>query len=44
MIKPPKITAPTLQGQIKQIEEYLYQLSQQLNFTISTLDKKEGDK
>lgn len=39
-IKPPKIDASTPQEQIKQLEQYLFQLSNQLNFAFSTLDKK----
>lgn len=42
-IKPPKINAPTLQEQIKQLESYLFQLSVQLNYIISTLDKKDEE-
>ena len=42
-IKPPKIDAPTVQEQVKQLEMYLFQLSVQLNYIFSTLDQKEGE-
>ncbi len=40
-IKPPKIDAPTSQGKIKQLEEYMYKLSNQLNYMFSVLENKK---
>ena len=40
-IKPPKIDAPTPQAQIKQLEEYAYKLSNQLNYMFSVLEKNQ---
>lgn len=37
-IRRPNITAPTAEGQIKQIKDYLYQLTNQLNFAIKSTD------
>lgn len=39
LIKPPNIKGLTIKEQIKQINDYLFQLSQQLNYIVSILDK-----
>ena len=43
-IKPPKIDAPTPREQIKQLEEYMYKLSNQLNYMFSVLEKNKETK
>lgn len=37
----PNITAPTADGQLKQIKDYLYQLTNQLNYAVKTVDNEE---
>lgn len=41
MLKPPNINGATVQEQLNQIKEYLFQTVTQLNFIISTLEKGE---
>ena len=41
-IRFPNITEPTAEGQIAQIKSYLYQLVQQLNWALSTLESGNG--
>lgn len=38
----PNITGGTPQEQVQQLRSYLYQLVDQLNYTIKQLEKKEG--
>lgn len=37
----PNITAPTADGQLRQIRDYLYQLTNQLNYAVKTVDNEE---
>lgn len=39
-IRVPCITAATPQGQLEQVKSYLFQLTQQLNFSLKTVEKK----
>jgi hypothetical protein len=41
-IRFPNITEPTAEGQIAQLKSYLYQLVQQLNWALSTLESGNG--
>lgn len=41
-IRRPNINAPTAEGRIKQIESYLYQLTNQLNFAIKSTESMSG--
>lgn len=41
-IRFPNITEPTVEGQVAQIKSYLYQLVQQLNWALSTLESSAG--
>lgn len=45
-LKPPNINAPTTAGQIKQITEYLFMITMELNHKFSILEneQKKGDK
>ena len=41
-IRYPKITDATTEGQLRQMKEYLYQLTNQLNFALKTTEEKEA--
>lgn len=42
-LRPPNINAPTPEGQLKQIKEYLFMLTQELNYKFSIIDKEQKD-
>lgn len=42
-LKLPNITADTPEEQIQQLKRYLYQLVQDLNWALQTLDKQSQD-
>ncbi|MBO5963844.1 MAG: hypothetical protein J6P97_05115 [Bacteroidales bacterium] len=40
IIKPPVITAPTTEGKLKQIEDYLFMLSRDLQIAFEEINEK----
>lgn len=42
-LKPPNINAPTVEGKLKQINDYLFALTRELNYKFSIIDKEKKD-